>query len=416
MNIYDQIHPDQGIEKLLNLKVKEETEKIKLIDGLDRVIATDLFATIDVPSFDKSPYDGYALKGEDTEFASDDNKIEFEIVEEIPAGYCPTKEIKNFQASKILTGGCLPEGANVCVKYEHTEFDDKKVLINSKLKPNSDIIKAGEDVKKGSLLVEKGTVLTPGVLGLLSSQGIDEIEVYKKPVVGIFVTGSELKTSSEKLSKGEIFETNSITFKSIFEKLGFITKDYGIVKDDEESIVNITKKAINEVDLLISTGGASVGDYDYALSSIKKLGGENLFWKTAMKPGGSIVVSRLFDKTVIGLSGNPGAAILGLYRVCFPYLKKLLGRKDLEFKTISLTLKYPVDKKSRRVRILRGNLEFDQNGKGYFVEKQDQGNGVLSSFINCDLLGEIPAGSNEVNSGEIIKCYKVDSIFGSIGE
>lgn len=416
MEYFDQIHPDEGLKKLLDLDVNLKTEKITLKEGLNRVIAEDLFAILNVPSFDKSPYDGYALRGEETIGASKENPIEFEVIEEIPAGHNPTKKLGKFQAAKILTGGCLPEGANVCVKYEYTEFTQDSVKISKELKKNTDIIRTGEDVKKGDLLVEKGKVLSPGILGLLSSQGIQEIEVYARPKVGIFATGTELSYSGENLERGQIFESNLIVFSSIFKKLGFEVVDFGILKDDENLIVEKTKEALEEVDLLVTTGGASVGDYDYALSSINKLGGKNLFWKTAMKPGGSIVVSRLFNKTIIGLSGNPGAAILGLYRVCYLYLKKLLGRRDLEFSTIPLALKYPVNKKSPRLRLLRGTIEFDNKGQGYFVEMKDQGNGVLSSFINCSLLGEVPSGSKELEAGQIINCHRVQSLFESVGE
>ncbi|NLW42991.1 MAG: molybdopterin molybdotransferase MoeA, partial [Tissierellia bacterium] len=289
------------------------------------------------------------------------------------------------------------------------------VKIFSPIEPNKDIIKAGEDTKKGSILVEQGDVLTPGVLGQISSQGIEFVNVYKKPLIGIGVTGSELLNSKEELTPGKIFETNSITFKGIFQNLGFEVKIYDIIPDEEEKIKKFIDESINEVDILVTTGGASVGDYDYAVSTLQDLGGEVLFWKTAMKPGGSIVASRYKNKTILGLSGNPGAAILGMYRVCLPYLKKLLGRRELFSKTIDVILKEDVNKKSPRVRILRGYLEFI-NGKVYFAEKSFQGNGILSSFIECDCFAEIPAGSYEVKAGTILKAYRVGSIFGSIGE
>lgn len=415
MKYKDQIHPSEGAKKLLEIEPKLHSETISINEGLNRIVTKDYYALINVPSFDKSPYDGYALRGEDTIGATKDNPVEFKIIEEIPAGYFPKEKVSKMEASKILTGGSVPEGANVCIKYELTEFDNEKVRIFSEISPNSDIIKAGEDTKKGSLLVEKGTKLTPGHLGLLSSQGIDEISVYKKPTIGIFVTGSELRSPGEEIEPGQIFESNNITFKSIFENLGFNTKVYGILKDDEDLIEKQTLKAIKEVDILVTTGGASVGDYDYGLSSIKNLGGEVLFWKTAMKPGGSIVVSKLEEKVVIGLSGNPASAILGLYKVCLPFLKKSLGLKDIYPKELKLILKKDLNKKSPRVRFLRGKLEIE-DGKAYFIEKSEQGNGVLSSFIDCDVLVEIPWGSEEIKAGTLVTGYRVSSIFGSIGE
>ena len=400
MNKYNQIHPDEGIRILLDLDVDLKTEKVPVKDALNRVISDRITAKFDVPNFDKSPYDGYSIRGEDTQNATRENPVILKIIEEIPAGHYPQKNIQKGEAAKILTGGAVPKGANVNLKFEETEFDENYVKIFSPIEPNKDIIKAGEDTKKGSILVEQGDVLTPGVLGQISSQGIEFVNVYKKPLIGIGVTGSELLNSKEELTPGKIFETNSITFKGIFQNLGFEVKIYDIIPDEEEKIKKFIDESINEVDILVTTGGASVGDYDYAVSTLQDLGGEVLFWKTAMKPGGSIVASSYKNKTILGLSGNPGAAILGMYRVCLPYLKKLLGRRELFSKTIDVILKEDVNKKSPRVRILRGYLEFI-NGKVYFAEKSFQGNGILSSFIECDCFAEIPAGSYEVKAGTI---------------
>lgn len=411
----ENIHPDQGVKILLDLEVNLEIEEILLEEALDRVVAEKIIALLNVPNFDKSPYDGYAIRGEDTQGAGPDNPVILEVIEEIPAGHYPKREIGPGQAAKILTGGPVPKGANVNVKFEDTEFTEEYVKIFKPVAPNSDIIKAGEDTKSGEVLVEKGDILTPGILGILSSQGISKVRVYKKPLVGLGVTGSELLTPGEELEPGKIYETNRITFKAILEKLGFKVKLYDIIADEPEIIRDFIDQATDEVDLLITTGGASVGDYDYALSSVKDLGGEILFWKTTMKPGGSIVVSRYKDKTILGLSGNPGAAILSFHRVCLPYLKKLLGRREVFPKTIDVILKEDMKKKSPRLRILRGHLEFEA-GKVYFVEKDYQGNGVLSSFIDCDCLAEVPAGSPPMEKGSILKACRVGSLFGNIGE
>lgn len=410
MNYKDQLTPDQGAAKLLDFTIDYKYEEIQTDQAFKRILAEDLYAKIDVPSFDKSPFDGYALRGEDTIGASQDNPISFDLTEEIPAGSFPKKEVGKFQAAKILTGGPLPKGANTTIKFEKTDFTENQVFIKEELKAQTNIVRQGEDIKKGSLLLERGSVIDSPSLGLLASQGIEKIQVYKKPQLGFFLTGSELKELGQDLEPGEIYDSNHLTFLSLFENLGFEVKDYGLVGDDLDEITRLTKEANESCDLLITTGGASVGDYDYGARAVENLGGQVLFTKTAMKPGGSLAVSKLKDKAVINLSGNPGAALLGLFRVCLPFLKKTLGRKEIYSPAFEALLKKPFDKENPRLRLLRGSLEF-KDGKVYFVEDSNQGNGILSSFVGCKVFGEIPPGVNYLEAGQLIKVYDLENLF-----
>lgn len=410
MNYKDQLTPDQGAAKLLDFTIDYKYEEIQTDQAFKRILAEDLYAKIDVPSFDKSPFDGYALRGEDTIGASQDNPISFDLTEEIPAGSFPKKEVGKFQAAKILTGGPLPKGANTTIKFEKTDFTENQVFIKEELKAQTNIVRQGEDIKKGSLLLERGSVIDSPSLGLLASQGIEKIQVYKKPQLGFFLTGSELKELGQDLEPGEIYDSNHLTFLSLFENLGFEVKDYGLVGDDLDEITRLTKEANESCDLLITTGGASVGDYDYGARAVENLGGQVLFTKTAMKPGGSLAVSKLKDKAVINLSGNPGAALLGLFRVCLPFLKKTLGRKEIYSPAFEALLKKPFDKENPRLRLLRGSLEF-KDGRVYFVEDSNQGNGILSSFVGCKVFGEIPPGVNYLEAGQLIKVYDLENLF-----
>ncbi|MDO5027736.1 MAG: molybdopterin molybdotransferase MoeA [Bacillota bacterium] len=410
MTYQDQLSPDQGSQILLDFPWTYDLEEIHIKQGLGRILAEDVVARIDVPSFDKSPYDGYALKAENTKGASKDQPIAFEIIEEIPAGAFPKKALGDFQAAKILTGSALPQGANCIIKFEATDFTEREVFIKEEVTANSNVVTKGESMKKGQLLLEKGSRLDSPSLGVLASQGIEKISVYKKPKLGFFLSGSELKEVGQDLEPGQIYDSNHLTFVSIFKTMGFDVKSYGLVPDDFDQIVALTQRAVDECDLVVTTGGASVGDYDYSSRAVEILGGQILFTRTAMKPGGSLVASRLKDKTVLNLSGNPASAILGLFRVCLPYLKKLLGYKDLYCPSFQAILKEPMKKKSPRIRILRGNLEY-AGGKVYFVEKSGQGNGVLSSFVDCQVFAEVPAGTAYMEAGDLIKVYLVDQLF-----
>lgn len=414
-NIPTQIHPDEARDLLLKEVFTYEIETVLLEEGLHRVIAEDIHAKINVPSFDRSPYDGFAIRGEDTVGATKTSGVKLNIVEEIPAGFYPTVEITKGTAAKIFTGGPVPAGANVCLKFEETEEADGYVEIFREIPPNTDIVYAGEDRKKDDLILSKGEVLNTGSLGELASQGYSTVRVFKKPVVGIFNMGSELKSPEEELEPGKIYNSNYNTLHAFMRNVGFEVKNLGLVEDDSTKVEEKTLAAIEDVDVLFTTGGASVGDYDYALTSMQNLGAEILFWKTAMKPGGSIVLSKLKNKLVFGLSGNPAAALLSLYRVGLPVLYKMCGRKNLVPETIDVYLREGLKKKSPAVRLLRGRLEFSE-GKVYFKENAEQGNGVVSSFVDCDALAEVPMGTPPLVAGTMLKAYRVGSLFGNIGE
>ena len=414
-NVLMQIHPDEAIEILLKNGFEHVTEELSLGDGLNRVCAEDVYAKVNVPPFNRSPYDGYAFRGEDTVGASNENPVELKVIEEIPAGAWPVNEITSGNAAKILTGAPVPNGANVCIKFEKTVATETSVKIFNEIAPDTDIVYAGEDRAKGDLIISKGEVLNVGSLGELASQGHSTVKVYRRPVVGIFNMGSELTPPDMELENGKIYNSNGSSIGAFLKNIGFEVVNYGMVVDDEEAVKEKTLKVLDEVDILMTTGGASVGDYDYALSSMKDLGAEILFWKTAMKPGGSIVLSKLKDKIVFGLSGNPAAALLSLYRVGLPYLYMICGRKHIRPEGIDVFLAEDLNKKSPAVRLLRGRLEFD-GGRVEFRENREQGNGVVSSFVGCDAFAEIDMGSDPLPAGTLVKAYRVSSLFGSNGE
>lgn len=412
MRKIDRLHPDIAVEKLLELDfVEPKIEEINIFDGNKRIVAEDIYAKDPVPGFDKSPYDGYAFRYQDTKGATKESPIKLEIIEEIPAGYNPQMEIKAGQAAKILTGGPVPPGANVCIKKEKTEYTEDFVKIFSQFDGEKDIIHAGEDTNVGDLIIKKGTELNPGFLGQLTSQGLEKIKVFKKLKVGILNMGDELVTVGNKLSPAKIYETNTISIGSILDNLGFDVIHLGIVDDEPKIIEKKIKESLNQVDILMTTGGASVGDYDYALTSVENIGGEIVFWKSTMRPGGSIVFSLYKDKPIVGLSGNPAAAILSLFRVCLPYLYRAQGKEKIFVPKIDMILRDGFNKKSPGVRLLRGRLKY-KDGKVYFVESSSQGMGVLSSFTKTDALCEIPQGSDEIPAGTVLQGYQVADIYG----
>ncbi len=400
------IEADQALLMLCALEAAVETETVKLADAHGRILADDISAVVSSPPFDRSPYDGYAFRGEDTVNAAENHPVILKITDEIPAGKASECEVTSGYAAKILTGAPIPKGANATIKYERTEYTQTEVRIFEQVRPNTDIVYAGDDIDAGTRIADSGTAVTAPLLGILASQGIAELTVFKRPVITILNTGSELLEVGTPLRPAMIYNSNVYTLGGYLRDMGVLPQNAGVVADDPDIIAERISAALKASDMVITTGGASVGDYDWAVTSAEKLGADVLFWKINMKPGGSIMAAVKDGKLILGLSGSPGAAVLGLLRIALPYIKKLCGKTDIMSPVIDVYLKEPLKKSSPKLRIVRGRLEFSE-GKACFAENEGQGNGAVSSLIGCDLLGEIAAGSPPLPEGAMIKAYRV---------
>ena len=396
----------QARELLLSVPVSPETETIPLVESFGRVLAEDICARLMVPPFLRSPFDGYAIRGEDTANASKEHPVTLRITEELPAGKAPEFLVTPGTAAKILTGAPIPDGANATVKYELTSFTDKEVTISAPVKPGSNLVPAGEDVRIGDLVAAQGDVITGSVMGELASQGICEVSVFKTPVIAILNTGSELVDIGEPLSPAKIYNSNYYTLSGYLQALGTKPVFGGTVEDEPEAISKRIGELLENCDMVITTGGASVGDYDWAVTASEMMGAEVLFWKTAMKPGGSMLASRKGEKVILGLSGSPGAAILGLLVVGQPYIRRLCGRSDYELRTLEVAMKEPFTKTSEKSRFIRGRL-VTENGKAYFSQIEGDANGIISSFARTELIGVIPVEEQPAQAGQIIKAYVI---------
>ena len=397
---------ESACKMLYEQPVSRMTETVPLGQALFRVASKTVCAKIPVPPFNRSPYDGYAFRGEDTSGATGESPAILKITEEIPAGVAPRFEIKPGQAAKILTGAPIPEGADSTIKYENTEFTESDVRIFKPVKPNTDIVYKGADVMPGCEIVPEGTLISAPIISSLANQGFSGVEVYKRPVITVISTGTELCEIGEPLRPAAIYNSNVHTLSAYLTDAGVTAVSGGSVPDEPKAIAERIELALRDSDMVITTGGASVGDYDWAVASAERLGAEVLYWKAAMRPGGAILAAVKDGKVVLGLSGNPAAAVIGLLRIGMPYIKKLCGRTDCFFQEISVKLREPFKKDSPKLRVLRGRLEIVES-QAYFVESHDQGSEAISSLAWCDLLAEIPMGSPPLPAGTIIKAYRI---------
>ena len=400
------IDVDLACKMLFELPAASASETVELGNALFRVASKAVYAKIPVPPFDRSPYDGYAFRGEDTFGATRAKPAELSITEEIPAGTRPQFEITHGRAAKILTGAPIPKGADSTIKYELTEFTGELVRIFEEIAPNSDIVRAGSDVKLGDMIVHEGALMTAPLISSLANQGLDCAEVFRKPVITVISTGSELCEAGSVLRPASIYNSNAYTLSAYLTGMGAAAINGGAVPDEPEMIAERISGALEASDMVITTGGASVGDYDWAVESAQRLGAEVLFWKIPLKPGGAFLAAVKDNKVILGLSGNPAAAVIGLLRIAAPYVKKLCGRADCFFPEISVALKEPYLKRSDKTRIIRGRLEVIDT-RAFFTEHGGQGSETVSSLAGCDLLGEIPMGSPPLPAGTVIKAYRL---------
>ncbi len=380
------------------------TERLPLASCSGRVLAQALVAADNVPPFDRSPFDGYVLRAEDTLSASRDNPVTLRILEELPASSVPKYALTAGTASKILTGAPIPEGGNAVIPYEKTEFTDETVTIFAPLRAGDNIVYTGEDIRKGELLAEAGLVIDPGVMGSLAGQNIVEPLVYRRPRVGIISTGSELVELGHDLAPGKIRDTNRYSMAAAVGALGAEPVFYKSVGDSVERIAEAFREAIEECDAVVSTGGVSVGDYDLTPAALESIGAEILFRKVDLKPGMACAYALHQGKLICGLSGNPASSITNYYAVALPAFRKLCGLREYEIREFPITLTERFGKRSPSNRLLRGFLTFEDGTAKMHLSK-GQGNVMISGLIGCNAAALIPAGSGPIEAGAVLQGF-----------
>lgn len=388
--------------------VKRETEYIPLWEAYGRVLAEDAAAKYAVPSFTRSAFDGYALRSADICGASQHAPVTLRVTETIPAGSVPRYPVLEGMAARIMTGAMLPEGADAVVKHEDTRFTETQVTCFAPAQA-SNAVPPGEDIKEGERLAESGRILGTAQAAALAGQGRESVCVYKKPKAGIFSTGSELLAAGQELSKGKIYNTNPYLLGGYLKKYGMDAANCGIVEDDPQKLADRLAEAFAAYDMVITTGGVSAGDFDFIPKAAKMAGAKILFHKLPFKPGGSMLAAEKDGKILLGLSGNPAAAAVGLLRIGLPYMKKLCGWSDTGFLESTAFLEAAYKSRGRVVKYVRGRAEF-RDGRLMFLQNANQRNGSVSSMLDCHLLAELLPENGELPAGTAVKVYHIESI------
>lgn len=302
-----------------------ESETVLLEKAYGRILAEPVYASHYVPPFDRSPYDGFAVRSMDTKGASGESRLSFRVIDHIGAGAVSKHALGEREAVRIMTGAPLPDGADAVVMLEQSVVTGKEFTIRKSFEPLENVSLKGEDAKEGEMIVEAGTFIHPGVSAVLATFGYGNVKVAKKPVVGLLATGTELVDVRAPLEPGKIRNSNGPMIAAQLARMGIECRLLGFLPDDEDACFEMVKKAAEECDAVITTGGVSVGDFDFLPAVYKRLNADVLFNKVQMRPGSVTTVAHVNDTFLFGLSGNPSACFVGFELFARPAFLAMMG-------------------------------------------------------------------------------------------
>jgi molybdopterin molybdotransferase len=336
-------------------------DNISIINSVGRIAAEDIYSSIDLPSFDISRMDGYAVKYSDTDNASINNPKILKIVEELSAGNIPSKRLKVGETIRVMTGVKLPHGCEAVVKLEDTLRERDKVKILKSVRLNENIKSSGSDIKSGDIIVSKGEKIKPENISLLASIGSSYIKVYKIPRISIISTGDELIEINNKIENGKLINSNSYMLGAQSIECGAIPIIAGITKDKRGNFRKILMTSLSNSDIIISTGGTGKGDYDIIRDELKSIGVDIIFSDVAIRPGSSIIFSLINDKPFFGLPGSPGAAMITFEEFVRPSILKITGCNKIFRPTIDAIIKEDLKSNNGIRNFITASLKWDMN-------------------------------------------------------
>lgn len=377
---------EEALQILADVPVSPKIEEVQLEQSLNRILAQDVHSSINMPPFNKSAMDGYAL-------SSDDRADRFHVVETIAAGDVPSRAIKSGECAKIMTGGMIPKGADRVIKKELTVEEDGFMRILQEEK-NRNICSEGEEVKTGDVVLKKKIRIRPAEIGVMASIGVSRVKVYTKPRVGIIATGSELIEPGQTLEKGKIFNSNSYSLAAQVEQMGAALHASSAVSDIKEEITHTIEHYFDICEVLLLSGGVSVGEFDYIPDILRELGVNLRFEKVAVKPGKPTVFGTRGKKMIFGIPGNPVSTFVIFEIFIKPLLNRMMGLIQLPNEVPGILKGKLLRPKTERtefvpVHMKNGNIELLTYHGSAHIHALSQANGLICIPRG---IGELPAG------------------------
>jgi len=403
------ISVDEALEIILGTIQVLGLERVDILDSLGRVLGEDVHAPYNIPPWDNSAMDGYAVIHKDIEGASRQNPAVLAVVADLPAGYTAQRAISRGEAIRIMTGAPIPGGCDTVVMVEDTQTEQDRVKIFNAPARGKHIRKAGEDVVKGSRVLARGSIVRPAAVGMLASLKRSVVSVFQRPRVAVISTGDELIDVDGELTAGKIVGSNTYSLASLVKDTGAQPVVLGIARDNPEALRAIFRAAL-AADVIISSGGVSVGDYDLVKDILRELGAEMKFWKVNMRPGQPLAFGVIQGKPTFGLPGNPVSCMISFEQFVRPAILKASGHTRLFRPLIEARLKEPLSKKEGKKYFLRCSISVE-DGEYAVTTTGEQGSGILLSMVKANGLIILPETKSECAAGTMVKVQVLNRDF-----
>ena len=398
---------DEALEFLLDASTAtEKKESVSLDNSLSRILASDIHSTINVPGFDNSAMDGYAIALNDNQLLQ--KNLSFDIVDRIPAG-STGNELNKGCAARIFTGAPIPKGANTVIMQEECEVseDGTQITITRAIKLNENIRPTGNDILENDVILSSGKQIQPQDISLASSVGVGELTVYKKIKVGVFFTGDELVEPGIPLSSGQIYNSNRYALVALLEQVGCEVINLGNIEDKFSATCDALESLESQCDLIMTTGGVSVGEEDHVKPAVESLGEINL-WKIRMKPGKPLAYGKVKQTPFIGLPGNPVSSFVTFCIFSLPFIKKMQGNNNYQSKIIKVKANFECKRAKPRREYARARIDHSESTPVANLYPK-QGSDVMSSIVWADGLVEIPENKT-VKLGGLLNYYPLSEL------
>ncbi|MFD0674189.1 gephyrin-like molybdotransferase Glp [Cohnella sp. GCM10027633] len=400
------VQPEEAQRLIMEEARTLEAERVSLREAWSRRLAEPLVASHPFPPFRRSGMDGYAVRAADIAEATPDRPAILAVVESLPSGMQPTSAIGPGQASRIMTGGMVPEGADAVVMLEATTSTEDSVRIGKPIPAGRNIADIGCEIATGELLLPAGSLIGAGESALLASYGCETVAVARRPRVAILSTGNELVQPGEPLAPAKIRNSNLPMLAAMVREAGAEPIVLGQVPDDAEEADRIAREVLSHCDLLLTTGGVSVGDYDVMVDVLAATDVRLLFNKIAMRPGSPTTAALLTGKLIVALSGNPGACFVGFQLFALPAIKRMLGVGEPYAESFQARLGVPFPKVNAYRRYIRGRTVLE-NGSVSVVPNGDDKSSLMKTIVGADCLIEIPPLKSGLEAGELVTAWKL---------